>query len=73
MTVDAMAAACSQLQLNSPTDASAPLLVVDVVAGGCDQNGLARPFRGRMTTPEAAATLFRDLQIRRLLASQPDE
>ena len=72
VTVDAMAAACSQLQLTTPTDASAPLLVVDVVAGGGDRDELARPFRGPMTTPEAAATLFRDLQIRRLLASEPD-
>ena len=73
VTLDHMAAACSQLQLTTQTGASAPFLVVDVIAGGCDHDGLVRALRGPMTTPDAAATLFRDLQIRRLLASQPDE
>ena len=68
-----MAAACSQSQLTIETGTSAPFLVVDVIAGGCDREGLVRPLRGAMTTPEAAATLFRDLQIRRLLASRSDE
>ena len=73
VTIDAMAAACSQLQLTTPIDASPPLLVVDVVVGGRDPNGLVRALRGPMPAPAAATTLFRDLQIRRLLADESRE
>ncbi len=73
VTVDDMTAVCGQLQLTTQSGTSAPFLVVDVIAGGCDRDGLARPLHGPMTTPDAAATLFRDLQIRRLLASQPEK
>ena len=73
VTVDDMAAVCSQLQLTIKNSASRPFLVVDVIAGGCDRDGLVPPHRGPMTTPDAAATLFRDLQTRRLLATEPDE
>ena len=68
VTIDAMATACSQLQLTTPIDASPPLLVVDVVVGGHDPNGLVRALQGPMSAPAAATALFRDLQIRRLLA-----
>ena len=70
VTIDDMAAACDQLQLTTPIDASPPLLVVDAVVGGRDPNGLVRALRGPMPAPDAATTLFRDLQIRRLLADK---
>ena len=73
VTIDAMAAACGQLQLTTPIDASPPLLVVDVVVGGRDPNGLVRAMRGPMPAPAAATALFRDLQIRRLLADESRE
>ena len=65
-----MAAACGQLQLTTPIDASPPLLVVDVVVGGRDPNGLVRAMQGPMPAPAAATALFRDLQIRRLLTDE---
>ena len=68
-----MAAACGQLQLTTPIDASPPLLVVDVVVGGRDPNGLVGALRGPMPAPAAATALFRDLQIRRLLADESRE
>ena len=70
VTIGAMAAACGQLQLTTPIDASPPLLVVDVVVGGRDPNGLVRALQGPMPAPAAATALFRDLQIRRLLADE---
>ena len=70
VTIDAMAEACAQLQLTTPIDASPPLLVVDVVVGGGDPNGLVRALRGPMPAPAAATALFRELQIRRLLADE---
>ena len=73
VTIDAMAAACGQLQLTTPIDASPPFLVVDVVVGGCDPNGLVRALRGPMPAPAAATALFRHLQIRRLLAYESRE
>ena len=73
VTIDAMAAASGQLQLTTPIVASPPLLVVDVVVGECDPNGLARALRGPMLAPAAATALFRDLQIRRLLADESRE
>ena len=73
VTIGAMAAACSQLQLTTPIDASPPLLVVDVVVGGHDPNGLVRALQGPMLAPAAATALFRDLQIRRLLADDSHE
>lgn len=71
VTISAMAAACGQLQLTKPIDAFPPLLVVDVVVGGCDPNGLVKAIQGPMPAPAAATTLFRDLQIRRLLDGEP--
>ena len=73
VTIDAMATACSQLQLTTPIDASPPLLVVDVVVGGHDPNGLVRALQGPMPAPAAATALFRGLQIRRLLADDSHE
>ena len=73
VTIDAMAEACGQLKLTTPIDASPPLLVVDVVVGGCDPNGLVRALRGPKPAPAAATALFRGLQIRRLLADQSRE
>ena len=73
VTIGAMAAACSQLQLTTPIDAPLPLLVVDVVVGGHDPNGLVRALQGPMPAPAAATALFRDLQIRRLLADDSHE
>ena len=73
VTIDAMAAACGQLQLTTPTDTSPPFLVVDVLVRGCDPNGLVRALRGPMPAPAAATALFRGLQIRRLLAEKPRE
>ena len=73
VSIDDMVAACSQFQLPIQASASAPFLVVDVIAGGCDHDGLGHALRGPMSAPDAAATLFRDLQIRRLLASQVPE
>ena len=71
VTIVAMAAACRQLQLTTPINASPPLLVVDVVVGGRDPSGLVRALQGPMPAPAAATALFRDLQIRRLLANEP--
>ena len=73
VTIGDMAAACGQLQLTTPIDASAPLLVVDVVVGGRDPNELVRALQGPMPAPAAATALFRDLQIRRLLADESRE
>ena len=73
VTIDAMAAACGQLQLTTPIDVSPPLLVVDVVVGGLDPNGLVCALREPMPAPIAATTLFRELQIRRLLADKSRE
>ena len=73
VTIGAMAAACGQLQLTTPIDASPPFLVVDVVVGGRDPNGLVRALQGPMPAPAAATALFRDLQIRRLLADESRE
>ena len=73
VTIGAMAAACGQLQLTTPIDASPPLLVVDVVVGGRDPNGLVRALQGPMPAPAAATALFRALQIRRLLADESRE
>ena len=50
-----------------------PLLVVDVVVGGRDPNGLVRALQGPIPAPAAATALFRDLQIRRLLADESRE
>ena len=73
VTIGAMAAACGQLQLTTPIDVSPPFLVVDVVVGGCDESGLVGALRGTMPAPAAATALFRDLQIRRLLADESCE
>lgn len=73
VTIDAMAAACGQLQLTTSIDASPPLLVADVVVGGRDPNGLVHALRGPMLALAAATTLFRGLQIRRLLADESRE
>ena len=73
VTIDAMVEACGQLQLTTPIDASPPLLVVDVVVGEGDPNGLVRALRGPMPVPAAATALFRGLQIRRLLADESRE
>ena len=73
VTIDAMVAASGQLQLTTPIDVSPPLLVVDVVVGGLDPNGLVCALRGPMPAPAAATTLFRNLQIRRLLADKSPE
>ena len=70
VTIDAMAEACGQHQLTTSIDASPPLLLVDVVVGGGDPNGLVCALRGPMSAPAAATALFRELQIRRLLADE---
>ena len=68
-----MAEACGQLQLTTSIDASPPLLIVDVVVGGLDPSGLVCALRGPIPAPAAATTLFRNLQIRRLLADKSRE
>ena len=73
VTIDAMAAASDQLQLTAPIDASPPILVADVVVGGLDSGGLVCALQGPMPAPAAATTLFRGLQIRRLLADKSHE
>ena len=73
VTIDAMAEACSQLQLTTSIEASPPLLVVDVVVGGGDPDGLVRGLQGPMPAPAAATVIFRELQIRRLLADESRE
>ncbi len=73
VAIDALAAACFQLQLTAPIEVSPPLLVVDVVVGGLNPDGLVCALRGPMPATTAATTLFRDLQIRRLLDSKSGE
>ena len=73
VTIDAMAAASDQLQLTAPIDASPPILVADVVVGGLDSGGLVCALQGPMPASAAATTLFRGLQIRRLLADKSHE
>ena len=73
VTIEAMADACGQLQLTTPIEASPPLLVVDVVVGGGDTDELVRGLQGPMPAPAAATAIFRELQIRRLLADESRE
>ena len=73
VTIEAMAEACGQLQLSPSIEASPPFLIVDVVVGGLDTNGLVCALRGPMPAQAAATTLFRNLQTRRLLADKSRE
>lgn len=69
VTIELMREVCQRLDVTAPTAMASPPLLVDVVLGRCDREAMPRGMRGPMAARDAALFLFRDLQVRRMLAA----